>query len=218
MTRKPIFRIFVLCALGLFFAVPGARAQVSRLYFAGYLGLNSINDVSFSHSGPDANGDFKFDNGTSFAGALGIRLTRNLRFEGEYSYSKSDLSSMDVSGSGTFDIGGEFSRKVMFANMYYDFDLPWKVQPFVGGGLGFGWHSGEINDTSATLSNASADDAALMWNVGGGLKYRPRDDLAFTAGYRFIDSMDLDFGRYQTEYDAHEFRIGLEWDLPVGGR
>lgn len=218
MTGKNLSRFFVLCAFGLGLSAPTASAQVSRLYFAGYLGLNSINDANFSHSAPSANGDFKFGNGTSFAGALGMRLTRNLRLEGEYSYSKSDLSSMNVSGSGQFNIGGEFSRKIAFANIYYDFDLPWKIQPFIGGGLGYGWHSGEINDTSATLGNASADDSGLMWNLGGGIKYRPREDMAFTGGYRFIDSVDLDFGSYKTEYDAHEFRIGLEWDLPVGGR
>lgn len=217
MTRKQIVRISLLCALGLGASATAASAQVSRLYFAGYLGLNSINDVSFSHSSPDTAGNLKFSKGTSFAGALGVRLTRNLRLEGEYSYTKSDLSSMNIAGV-TGDAGGEFARKAVFANLYYDFDLPWRIQPFVGGGLGYGWHSGEIVDGSSSLTSASASDSALMWNVGAGIKYRPRDDMAFTAGYRFVDSMDLDFGNYKTEYDAHEFRLGLEWDLPVGGR
>ncbi|MCC6598781.1 MAG: porin family protein [Alphaproteobacteria bacterium] len=217
MIKKQILFIAFLGAFGFGLSAPQAFAQTSRLYFAGYLGLNKLNDVGFTESTTASNGDLKFDNGSSFAGALGIRLTRGLRLEGEYSYSKSDLSSIDIGGLGNFDIGGEFSRKIAFANLYYDFDVPWKVQPFVGAGIGYGWHSGEVNDTSGMLSNASGDDAGLMWNFGGGIKYRPREDMAFTAGYRFVDSVGLDFGNYKTDYNAHEFRIGLEWDLPVGG-
>ncbi len=195
-----------------------AHAQTSRLYFAGYLGLNSHDDEGFTDASVSQTGEFKMSNSTSFAGALGVRLTPQWRVEGEYSYSRADFSSVDIPGTGSFDTGGEMKSKIIFANLYYDFDVPWKIQPFVGGGLGVGFHSGEINDGSGVLSNASSDDTAMMWNFGGGIKYRPKDDMAFTAGYRYVDSMDLNFGNYTMEAGGHEFRIGLEWDLPVGGR
>ena len=93
--------------------------------------------------------------------------------------------------------------------------MTWKIQPFIGGCIGYGWHSGEINDGSGLLPNASSDASAFAWNIGGGIKYRPRTDFAFTAGYRYMDSLDLDIGSYEVDYGSHEFRLGMEWDFPV---
>jgi len=215
MTRKILI---LACGLGLSLLPMTAQAQTSRLYFAGYMGLKSLDTLNFTESSVPAAGDFKMSNSTSFAGAMGIRLSRTWRVEGEYSYNRADFSGVDIAGSGSFDTGGEMNSKIIFANLYYDFDVPWKIQPYVGGGIGYGFHSGEINDGSALLTNASGDDAAMMWNFGGGVKYRPRDDMAFTAGYRYVDSFDLDFGNYTMDNHGHEFRLGIEWDLPVGER
>jgi OOP family OmpA-OmpF porin len=192
-----------------------AHAQTSRLYFAGYLGLSTFSDMEFSESSTSSNGDLQADNATSFAGALGIRLNRNIRLEGELSYRNSDFSTINIDGSGSFTAGGELKSSLAFLNVYYDFDVPWKVQPFIGAGLGYGWHSGEIVDSSGTSANTSADASGLAWNVGGGLRYRTQDNFAFTGSYRFVDSLDLDLGGYDIDYGAHEFRVGMEWDLPV---
>ena len=158
------------------------------------------------------------DNAMSFAGALGIRLSRQLRFEGEYNYSRSDVASADISGFGNSAVGGELKSKIIFANLYYDFDVPWKIEPFIGGGLGYGWHSGEFADGSGLLVSSSSDDASVMWNVGAGFRYRTSPEMAFSAGYRYVDSLDLSFGSYDYNYASHEFRLGLEWDLPVSAR
>lgn len=192
-----------------------AFAQSSRIYFAGYLGLNTFKDQEFSESSTGRTGDFELDNTMSFAGALGIRLNRQLRLEGELSYRNAELTTVDVNGGGTFDTGGELKSTMLFANLYYDFDVPWKIQPYLGGGLGYAWHTGEVNDGSGLLVNTSGDDSSIVWNVAGGLKYRATPELAFTGGYRYIDSMDLGFGSYDIDYSSHEFRLGLEWDLPI---
>jgi opacity protein-like surface antigen len=211
---------FAVLAFGfLISAALPAQAQSSRLYFAGYLGLNTYNDVKFTESATPGSGQLDPDNGLSYAGALGIRLSRAFRFEGEYSYTKSDFSSMELAGGGIFNAGGETTSKILFANLYYDLDIPWAVQPYIGAGLGYGWHSGEINGGPGGLSNASGDDAGFMYNVGAGLKYRTSDDLAFTAGYRYVDSFsEREFGNYKLDPSSHEFRLGMEWDLPVRGR
>lgn len=219
MTLKSLLASCAVGALALGAFSSAAQAQTSRIYFAGYLGLNDLNNLDFSESTAPATGALKLDHGTSFAGALGIRLSRQLRLEGEYSFTSSDMASMEINGVGNFDTTGELQSKIIFANLYYDFDLPWKIQPFVGGGIGYGWHSAEINDASALLSNASGDSDGFMYNIGGGFKYRPRNDLAFTAGYRYVDSFaDQTFGNYDLNLGAHEFRLGLEWDLPVIAR
>jgi opacity protein-like surface antigen len=221
MTGKRFLCSSAICGLALIMLSgysQSAAAQTSRIYFAGYMGLNSFNDSKFNESTTGSSGDFGLDNGLSFAGALGIRLSQQLRFEGEYNYASTDIASVDIAGAGSFDIGGTFKSKVIFANLYYDLDVPWKIQPFIGGGLGYGWHSGEIDNGSGLLVSTSSEDANFMWNVAAGLKYRPTTDMAFTAGYRYVDSLDLNFGSYDFDYGAHEFRLGLEWDLPVLAR
>jgi len=192
-----------------------ANAQTSRLYLAGYLGLNVFSDQEFTESTTSNNGDFELENTTSFAGALGMRLSSQVRLEGEFSYRNAEFTTVDLAGSGTFDTGGEFKSSILFANAYYDFDVPWSVQPYIGGGIGYGWHTGEFNDGTSQLVNVSSDDSSFMWNAAVGAKYRPRTDLAFTAGYRYMDSFDLEFGSYEIDYDSHEFRLGMEWDLPM---
>lgn len=196
-------------------AAAPSYAQTSRIYLAGYLGLNTYNDQEFTESSTASSGDLELDNATSFAGAIGLRLSRSMRMEGELSYTNAEFKTIDLAGSGTFNNGGELKSTFAFLNLYYDFDVPWKVQPFIGGGIGYGWHSGEIVDGTGSLPNASTDSSALAWNVGGGVKYRPRTDFAFTGSYRYVDSMDLNFGTYDLDFGSHEFRLGLEWDLPV---
>ena len=192
-----------------------SHAQTSRVYLAGYLGLNTFNDQKFTETSSARSGDLEIDNATRFAGALGIRLSRNLRVEGEISYRNGEINTMDISGVGTFAGGGELKSTMGMLNLYYDFDVPWRVQPYIGAGVGFAWHNGEITDSSGLLSSSSTDDSGLVWNVGGGLKYRPRTDLAFTGSYRYLDAADLELGAYEVDYGSHEFRLGIEWDLPV---
>ncbi len=185
-----------------------AQAQVSRVYLAGYLGLNTYNDQEFSAPGV-AQGDFEYDNAPSFAGALGLRLSKQVRVEAELSYRKPSISSMDINGA-TFDIGGQVKQWAGLANLYYDFDVPWKVTPYVSAGLGMSYFEGQID-----AAGLSAEDSAyaLTYQAGAGLKYRPRDNMAYTLGYRYMDAMDLNLGDIDLNYSSHEFRIGLEYDL-----
>jgi len=205
----------MLCAALVTGLSTSAQAQTSRIYLAGYLGLNISTDQGFTESSTSNSGDLELDSSTSFAGALGMRLSNQLRIEGEFSYRSSDFSSTDISGVGTFAAGGELESTILFANAYYDFDVPWIIQPYVGAGIGYGWHTGQISDSSGLLANASSDESSFLWNAAAGVKYRPQDNMAFTAGYRYLDTFtDLQFGSYDLDYSSHEFRAGMEWDLP----
>ena len=216
MTKTHLFS-FALCAFLIAGFCASAKAQTSRLYLAGYLGLNVSTNRGFAESSSSATGDLELDDSTSFAGALGMRLSHQLRVEGEFSYRSADFSSTDISGIGTFAAGGELESSMLMANVYYDFEMPsWPVEPYVGGGIGYAWHTGNISDASGVLPNVSSDDTSFVWNAAAGVKYRTRDDLAFSAGYRYLDTIsDLQFGSYDLDYASHEFRLGMEWDLPI---
>ena len=192
-----------------------ANAQVSRLYFAGYLGLSTFNDQPFSETTTNTSGDIKLDNATSFAGALGLRLSRDTRLEAEISYRKADISGADVGGSGTLDMGGNISSKFGFISLYQDFNNPrWKVKPYIGGGLGLVFHDASIVDPSGVALTTSDSSTGFAYHLGAGVKYRMSPDLAVTTGYRYIGTGDMDIASYQIDYSSHEFRMGLEWDLP----
>ncbi len=161
-----------------------------------------------------ANGDIEIKNGYNFGGALGVRLTKHIRFEGELSRAKSDISSIHYGGN-EVNLGGELTLHNAMVNAYYDFDVPWKLQPYIGAGLGIGWFEGEINAQNASAIDASDDAMALTWQLGTGVKYRVSPSFAFTGGYRYLDSMDLAFDTYDIDFSSHEFRIGLEYDFPI---
>lgn len=203
-----------LCALPLC-AAPAAHAQTSRVYFAGYMGLNTFGDLDFDDSTSGRSGSLKPSNAFSFAGAMGLRIDKQWRVEGELSYRNADMGTIDFSGGGHYDAMGELTTTLLMANVYYDFDLGWKkLQPFLSGGLGVAFHDLTINDTSPTNIDASDEDIGMAWQVGGGLKYRVTDDMAFSGGYRYLGGTPINAGGYEVDFGSHEFRLGLEYDLP----
>lgn len=206
----------VLAALIVMILAPApAGAQTSRVYFAGYMGLTTFRDQSFSERSVPVSGQIKADNTFSFAGAMGLRLTNNWRVEGELSYRKADLGSMVINNTGLFNMGGDIGTTVALANVYYDFDLSWKkMTPYLTAGLGVAFHSANINDLSGRAVSASDDDFNIAWQVGGGLKYRVADNMAFSGGYRYLATTPVSVQGYEVDYGSHEFRIGLEYDLP----
>ncbi|MEC7028932.1 MAG: porin family protein [Pseudomonadota bacterium] len=190
-------------------------AQSSRLYFAGYLGLNTSNDQEFSESTTGRSGDFERDNGTSFAGALGLRLNHQWRVEAEVSYRQTDFDGVTINNNGTFKSAGDLSTLLYMMNVYYDIDYEWRnFSPFLTAGLGLASHSAQIEDLSGFLPDASSDSFGLAYSLGGGLKYRLSDSAALTTNYRYVGTTDFDVDGYTMDYNTHEFRLGLEYDIP----
>lgn len=208
----PILVFAALLALG----SGGAAAQTSRLYLAGYMGLNTHPRLAFTEESIPIAGKIEPKNAFSFAGALGLRIDNNWRVETELSYRAADLGTMDVKNIGAFNVGGDMSTYLLMANAYYDFDLNWKkVMPFVTAGLGVAFHDVNLDDSTGNATDASDSDFGVAWQVGGGVKYRVTDDMAFSGGYRYLGTTDVGYRGYNMDYSTHEFRLGLEYDLPI---
>lgn len=204
-----VFAASLLCVSG------AAQAQSSRLYFAGYFGLNTYTDNEFSESTTPADGDFESKNAFSLAGALGLRLTPQWRLEGEISRRSAEISQADIASIGSFDIGGDITSWLYLLNVYYDLDWSWKnFQPFLTAGFGLASHDAQI-DPVAGIAASSDNSLGFAWQVGGGLKYRVNPDMAITSNYRYVGTSDLEVDSYDVEYSTHEFRLGLEYDLPT---
>lgn len=189
-----------------------AQAQVSRIYLAGYLGLNTFGDQEINDNTSLLNGDMELDNAVSFAGALGLRLSKQVRLEGELSYRKPNITNLSTGAvAAPFAVGGEMKQWTGLLNAYYDFDTRWKLTPYVSAGIGMSYFEGTMN--AGTPQNFNDSTYALTYQAGAGLKYRPRDNLAYTFGYRYLDTLGLEFDNVEMDYGSHEFRVGLEYDL-----
>lgn len=194
--------------------ISSAQAQSSRMYAAGYMGLNTMSSQEFSH--PTRNGTIDFKNGGSFAGALGLRLSPNVRVEAEISYTRNDLSSMTLDNGTAGAVGKHLKTWLYMAHGYYDFNMNWRnITPFVSGGLGLAMHDAGIAGAPGGLGPASDTSYELAYSLGAGLKYQLKPGMALTGGYRYVGSTSLGIGDYDIDYNAHEFRAGLQYDLPV---
>ena len=173
-------------------------------------------DQTYKEDITPASGDISFDNGISFAAALGVRVNKKLRFEAELSRYKSDLDNIELV-NGNFAMSGELQTYTLLVNGIYDLDLNWKwpIQPYVSAGLGFAKFDGDFEDTSNVTISESGDDYGFVWQVGSGLKYRVDPNLAVTGGYRYLSASELELDSARIEYSNHEFRMGIEYDIPV---
>lgn len=194
------------CAL----CVSPALAQNGKMYLAGYMGLNLAKDQDFSVNTAGISGTANMDSAPSFAGALGLRITKTIRAEAELSYRSADIDSFDTN-LGKINTGGEFTNYLGMLNLYYDFPVDWKIKPYLSAGLGVGYFDGEINGLNG--ASYSESDYGLTWSAGAGLQYRTNDKWSWNAGYRYLDSADLNFGDLDLDYSGHEIRVGVTYDL-----
>lgn len=206
----------LILSLIILIGVGSAHAQSSRLYVAGYLGLNVHGENAYSDTTAGLSGDYELDNTPTFAGALGLRLDKNWRIEGEISYRRPDFDRVDFASGGTANAGGDIATWLYMANVYYDFDFKWRnLQPFVTGGVGLAYHEFNFEDTGTALNTGGGDTFDLAFQVGGGAKYRYSDDIALTGSYRYLGTSEINAGNFNADYSTHEFRLGIEYDIPV---
>jgi len=93
--------------------------------------------------------------------------------------------------------------------------------PFVTGGIA--WASTRYSRTDLTTGNedASPNNIRVGWTVGGGLDYRldPRWTTRLEYLYTNLGLSGLLFGsapaRYDSQYDLHQFRVGLNYKFGV---
>lgn len=205
----------ILIALLIICIAAPAYAQSSRVYFAGYLGLSMVDDSDFSESTTGFTGNYNADNGTNLSAALGLRINRRWRGEAEISYRSLELDHTKFNGA-TFQLGGDVTSWIYMLNVYYDFDPVWEnIQPFLTAGIGLAFHDVAISDPNTALPNITDDDINFAWQVGSGLKYRLKENLAVTGNYRYLATTNIGAQSYDLDYDSHEIRLGLEYDIPV---
>ncbi|MDP7143503.1 MAG: acyloxyacyl hydrolase [Alphaproteobacteria bacterium] len=213
---KHLTSFVCLLGLGLFATTDHADARSSRMYVAGYMGLNLHSQSEFSETTAGISGDYEMENNLTFAGALGLRLTENVRVEGEISYRKSDFDKLDINGTGAVDMSGSMGTWLYMMNLYYDFDTEWRnFKPYITGGVGIAAHDADLVAGAAPAIDSSDTTFDFAYQLGGGVQYELEDGLSLIGDYRYITTSEANVGSYSLNYDSHEFRIGVKYDIPV---
>ena len=104
-----------------------------------------------------------------------------------------DLSygSIDVTGAGTvrgtnFTAQGDQNTFLWMVNVDYNI-LTGQFTPFVTGGVGWGYSSGDVSVTGGGVTVAtSVDTSGFAWNVGGGARWDITENLFAKVFYRII--------------------------------
>lgn len=174
----------------------------------------------------------KSDRGIAFSGAVGYRFAEGLRVEGELSYRKYDFKTITVREpgglaatittvrppplavrnvlKGTHELEGDLRSITLMANLYYDFDLGFDFEPYVGGGIGLSRVSveGIVNGRKTT----DDDDTVMAYQLGAGLGYKVggSDDRPVV--------LSLDFRHFAAADPTFEGALtGTPFDAEVGG-
>ncbi len=172
-----------------------AHAAERGFYFTGFKSFN-IAKKSFD-AAPNEHSDH-------FARSLGFKLSSQWRVETSFASGSEDFDRISYN-QGDAPADTRFKSWSGLVNIYYDFDVPGKIEPFVGVGTGF---------SSKSLPSGGSGDGEFAWQFGGGLKYNFNPSLSFSSAYRFYNE-GADTSLSGTADNGQEFRIGFTYKLPV---
>jgi len=193
--RKVIFTAAAVSAMA-FAAMPAAaQGWYAQVNVGGTVKAKADARLSFT---PDdttvdpssISGDGDIDNGFGVGAAAGYAMGNGVRVEGETFYTTNDLG-------GFKDLGVEdvkLQHMGFFANVLYDIPMSGSFQPYVGGGVGYG-------STTFNVDSNEQHDQGAAWQLKAGVSYPLNDSLSLDLGYRYmhmadwqgsIDGVDLD--------------------------
>lgn len=148
-----------------------------------------------------------YQSGYDAGASLGFK-SNPLRYEGEMTYLKANISDFKVNHTKAINPTGYSNAAVGLANVYYDFlGLSTPLQPFLGAGIGYAWVQSKLNNTGP-ISPASFTGAnsVLAYQATGGLTYNFAENYALNLGYRYIGTTHAsELGQL---FQAHLANIG----------
>jgi opacity protein-like surface antigen len=171
-------------------------------------------DTAFDPSSLSGDGDIK--EGFGVGAAAGYALGNGVRLEGETFYTSNDLGGVEDLGVGSVKL----QHMGVFANLLYDIPVSGAFQPYVGGGVGYG-------STTFNVDSNEQHDQGAAWQLKAGVSYPLNDVLSLDVGYRYmhmadwqgaIDGVDID-----DDPDAGPGTVGIKFKpsahiLTVGAR
>ena len=148
-----------------------------------------------------------YQSGFDAGGSVGFK-SNPMRYEGELTYLRANLSHFDVNGIRQTDPTGYTNAALGLANVYYDFPgLISPVQPFLGAGIGYAWVQNKLNSTGPfSLTSFSNANSVFAYQATGGLTYNFAENYALSLGYRYVATTNIsEMGQM---FQAHLANVG----------
>lgn len=134
---------------------------------------------------------------------------------------------------GANSFSGRMSSVVVMANAYADLGSYAGLTPFVGAGLGYGWHTTNgFSDVGSGFhaggygSASSRTDGNFAWALHAGLGYTVSSNLKLELGYTYSNFGDVNQGTIacagapctapkfkNKNLDSHDLHLGMRWML-----
>ncbi len=185
------------------FVVVGSGVSVSfaGTYISGNIGAVIVSDSDID-DGVDT-GEFSYDTGFGFLGALGSSFEGGARAEVELGYRKNDFDELEVDGFGSGDIDGDLTSLSLMGNVYYDISTEGSFSPFIGAGIGFANLEADLDDFG------DEDDTVFAYQFILGGSFASSETLSVDLQYRYFATDDPEFDEVDSEYSSHNVMIGL---------
>lgn len=160
--------------------------------------------------------------GFALSGAVGMKLWKNVRAEGEIIYASNQLNELNVITAGSSGIAtgrnnvdGDFTSLAMMVNGYYDFPILDDFTPYLMAGIG----GARIGLDGVTVAGTERiDDSAFVfaYQLGIGLSFPIGDDIAIDGGYRFFNTLDPNLqtkggDKFDTQYLNHRLMLSARY-------
>jgi opacity protein-like surface antigen len=181
-----------------------AAAQPTWFYIRGDVGASLSRDVS----------SFDSDLGTAtvFGGGLGFKILPFIRTDLTVNYRTGYEIDSSVSGVGA--LRADVNNLTGMFNAYFDFPEFWRLQPYIGGGIGVSYN--QVDSSAVNGIEFSGDDTTdLAWQAGFGTAISLIPGVALDLGYRYVDLGEIKtrssaLGRsISGDLTAHELIAGI---------
>ena len=212
---KHYFLWIALSAVCLFFPeqafarkLAAAPSAGKNLFISGSFGLSIPNTADWNEA-PNLLGDIEFEKTTSFAGALGIRLSSYFSTEAEFSYRNTGLDELTVKNTGSAELNDDAKTWAGMLNAYLHIMPGSRISPYAMVGAGVARYQIDIDPvTGLGVTGASGTDTVAAYQWGGGLNYNMSENSQVWLGYRFFGTDRPVINTTELDYTVHEIMLG----------
>jgi opacity protein-like surface antigen len=191
--------IGIICCF--FFAIPAICVGTER---NGWYGSANAGSALATDSDLKVTGfptvTIEYDTGYTVGGAVGYMMG-SFRIEGEVSYQANDVDKVD--GLSLDPLSAEASALAFLVNGYWDFFIGSSFIPYITAGIGV------TNIQFEMTGEPDEDDTVLGYQLGVGVLFKLRENLALDCRYRYLGAANAEFTDAEIEVASNNITIGL---------
>ena len=159
-----------------------------------------------------------FEDSREIAGALGYRVSHNIRLEAEYGFRWSNIAGLNGASTAT----GDFTSRSLGVHAFYDFREGKRVRPFLGAGGGSGVldfdFSGPADNNPNFIVVGKDTNTSPYWNVFAGATYHVSNKVRISVGTEYVSysdqAVESNIGGIDGINRAYNFYVGTRLFLP----